>query len=363
MSFGQAIMPGGTVGSAHSSVASCRTVARSLIGNPAGSTSWRCRFGGLVDSMKVIRISVGIARHRATFLAGPGPTITPPGFTLGVGLMVPAAPPALSGVAGPPEPAVPVPATVVPQAASPTMRPAVTPPRAARLAAPGSLAIVRIATPSGRGRFRAAPSVLPPAPYRADPRGRPARPGPAPRSWSGPGRGTPAPAAQLLVRAGPAAPGLPAPTSTVPRAGWFRLSWRRALVTATARPLRRRRGGAGGDPGQPGHAAEGQRRRTRGRRAGRCRPGGARQLDEAGERSRGRLGGGRPRCRADVGAVGRRTRSGPVPGDPHPHAQASTPPAARAASLTQLNGCHNMATIQLPLWEASWVFLIASSGP
>src|SRR5580700_908011 len=112
MSFGHIIRPGGTAGSAHISVASSRTVARSLIGNPAGSTARTCRFGGLVDSVKVIRVSCGIARHRATSFAGPGPIITPPGFTpLADGCTLTAAPPDGAGVAGPPDAAVPVPAT------------------------------------------------------------------------------------------------------------------------------------------------------------------------------------------------------------------------------------------------------------
>src|SRR6266704_1001575 len=160
MSFGQIIRPAGTAGSPHSSVASSRTVARSLIGNPAGSTSRTCRFGGLVDSMKTIRVSFGIARHSATSFDGPGPIITPPGLIpLGDGCA--AAPPADARAAGPPDAAVPDPATVVPQAARPIIRPAAMPPSAARLAGPSGLPSVLIATPFRTG---AVPRVAPPGP-------------------------------------------------------------------------------------------------------------------------------------------------------------------------------------------------------
>ena len=76
--------------------------------------------GGLAASVKVIRVSAGTARHSAVSLAGPGPTITPPGFTpLNDGRGVAAPPPRLVVPdAGPPDAAVPVPATVVPQAAA-----------------------------------------------------------------------------------------------------------------------------------------------------------------------------------------------------------------------------------------------------
>src|SRR5262249_58313953 len=96
--------------------------------NPAGSTSRTCRFGGLVDRMKVIRVSLGIARHiaaRAGTLAG---IITPPGFTApGDGRGV-----ACAAVAGPPGPAtavpaVPVPAPALPPAARPLLTPAALP--------------------------------------------------------------------------------------------------------------------------------------------------------------------------------------------------------------------------------------------
>jgi len=79
--FGHISVPAGTRGSAHSSVASCRTVTASRMVNPRGSTSRTCRSAGWVDSRKVIRVSLGISRHmaiRADALAG---IITPPGFT------------------------------------------------------------------------------------------------------------------------------------------------------------------------------------------------------------------------------------------------------------------------------------------
>src|SRR6266516_4653514 len=207
MLFGHAIWPGGTAGSPQSSAASCRTVARSLTVNPAGSTSRTRWLGGRVDSMNVIRVSLGTARHSAVSLADPAPIITPPGFTLGDGWA--AAPAAGAREAGP-DAAVPVPATVVPQAASPIMSPAVMPPSAARLAAPSGLPSVLIATPFGRGAIRAAPRCFARPPTGRDPRGRPGRPGPAPRSRGGPGQGAPAPA--VLVGAG--RPGCPKPTRT-----------------------------------------------------------------------------------------------------------------------------------------------------
>src|SRR5690349_8800483 len=142
MSFGQVIWPGGTAGSAHSSVASCRTVARSLTVDPAGSTSRTCRLGGRGDSMNVILVSFGTARHSAVSLAEPAPIMTPPGFTLGKGW---AATPTPGGCDAEPDTAVP--AAVVPQAPSPITSPAVMPPSAARLAAPTGLPSVLIAAP------------------------------------------------------------------------------------------------------------------------------------------------------------------------------------------------------------------------
>src|SRR5436189_195326 len=83
---------------------------------------------------------------------GPAPIMTPPGFTLGEGWA--AAPTAGARDAGPDAPVpVPVPATVVPQAASAIMRPAVMLPSAARLAAPSGLPSVLIATPFRPGRY------------------------------------------------------------------------------------------------------------------------------------------------------------------------------------------------------------------
>src|SRR6185437_16440864 len=150
MSFGHVIRPGGVAGSAHSSVASCRTVARSLTVNPAGSTSRTCRLGGSVDRIIVILVSFGTARHSAVSLADPAPIITPPGFTpLAEGWT---AAPTAGGCDAGADAAVPAPATVVPQAASPIMSPAVMPPSAARLAAPSGLPSLLIATPFRAGR-------------------------------------------------------------------------------------------------------------------------------------------------------------------------------------------------------------------
>src|SRR5579859_3471542 len=151
MSFGHAIWPTRITGSPHSSVASRRTVARSLTWNPAGRISRTCRLGGLPDSMKTIRVSCGMARHSAASLAGPGPIITPPGLIpLGDGWA--AAPPAAdAGFAGPPDAAVPVPATVVPHAARPIIRPAEMQPSAARLAASTGLPGVLMVTPFRTG--------------------------------------------------------------------------------------------------------------------------------------------------------------------------------------------------------------------
>src|SRR5215472_5327148 len=189
MSFGQVIWPGGTAGRAHSSVASCRTVAGSLTVNPVGSTSRTCRLGGRGDCMNVILVSFGTARHSAVSLADPAPIMTPPGFTLGEGWA--AAPTAGARDA---EPDV-APATVVPQAASPSTSPAAMPPSAARLAAPTGLPGVLIATPSGRGAIRAAPRCS--ARYGPPPGGSagPAWPpgaGPAVSGRAGPGAPTPA---------------------------------------------------------------------------------------------------------------------------------------------------------------------------
>src|SRR6516164_3597121 len=112
MSFGHVIWPGGTAGNAHSSVASCRTVARSLMVNPAGSTSRRCWLGGRVESMNVILVRFGTARQSAVSLAGPAAIMTPPGFTpLTDGWAVALTAGACDAV---PEAAVPAPATVVP---------------------------------------------------------------------------------------------------------------------------------------------------------------------------------------------------------------------------------------------------------
>src|SRR5204863_9686613 len=95
---------------------------------------------------------------------GPAPIMTPPGFTLGEGWA--AAPTAGARDAGPDAP-VPVPATVVPQAASAIMRPAVMLPSAARLAAPSGLPSVLIATPFRPGRYPGgAPLFHPPRPPR-----------------------------------------------------------------------------------------------------------------------------------------------------------------------------------------------------
>src|SRR5262249_36706021 len=132
--------------------------------NPAGSTSRTCRVGGLVDRMKVIRVSLGIARHiagRAGALTG---MFTPPGFTApgdGRGVVC-------AAVAGPGPatavPAVPVPATVLPQAASPIMRPAAMPPSVARVAASRGLPSVIIATPPAPPNLPPVPPGLPPPP-------------------------------------------------------------------------------------------------------------------------------------------------------------------------------------------------------
>src|SRR5215472_9701232 len=191
MSFGQVIWPGGTAGRAHSSVASCRTVAGSLTVNPVGSTSRTCRLGGRGDCMNVILVSFGTARHSAVSLADPAPIMTPPGFTLGEGWM--AAPTAGACDA---EPDAAVPATVVPQAASPIMSPAVMPPSAARLAAPSGLPSALIATPFRPAALSRRRPAAPPAtaPRRAGSAG-PAWPpgaGPAVSGRAGPGAPTPA---------------------------------------------------------------------------------------------------------------------------------------------------------------------------
>src|SRR5207248_5575804 len=144
MSFGQVIRPGGTAGSPHSSVASCRTMARSLTVNPAGSTSRTCRVGGRADRMNVILVSLGTARHSAVSLADPAPIMTPPGFTLGDG-WAPA--PTAGARDAEPDAAVPVPATVLPQAASPITSPAVMAPSGARLAASSGLPSLLLAPP------------------------------------------------------------------------------------------------------------------------------------------------------------------------------------------------------------------------
>src|SRR5215472_3566764 len=173
MSFGQVIWPGGTAGSEHSSVASCRTVARSLTVNPAGSTSCTCRLGGRGDSMNVILVSFGTARHSTVSLADPAPIMSPPGFTLGEDWA--AAPTAGARDA---EPDAAVAATVVPQAASPITSPAVMPPSAARVAAPTGLPGVLIATPFRPGRYPGGAPLFRPLhpPAGRNPRGRPGRP-------------------------------------------------------------------------------------------------------------------------------------------------------------------------------------------
>src|SRR5215472_4871820 len=220
MSLGHVRWPGGTAGSAHSSVASCRTVARSLMVNPAGSTSRRCRLGGRVDSMNVILVRFGTARHSAVSLADPGPIMTPPGFTpLTDGWAV-----ALTAGAcdAAPDEAVPAPATVVPHAASTIMSPAVMPPSTACPAAPSGLPGVLIATPSGRGAVRAAPRWFtrhgpPPGGIRGAglaARGRP--------RGLGAGRARCAHARRsVLVRAGLAAPNPPAHIWTPHGKIWF----------------------------------------------------------------------------------------------------------------------------------------------
>src|SRR5215470_4975418 len=207
MSFGQVIWPGGTAGSPHSSVATCRTVARSLVVNPAGSTSRTCRPGGMADRINVILVSFGTARHSAVPLADPAPIMTPPGFTPGEDRA--AAP---TDGACDAEPDVAVPATVVPQAASPITSPAVMPPSAARLAAPTGVPSVLIATPFRPGRYPGGAPLFRPLrpPTGQDPRGRPGRPGPVPRSRGGPGQVRPRP--PFGVGAG--RPGCPKPTRT-----------------------------------------------------------------------------------------------------------------------------------------------------
>src|SRR5262249_29748967 len=124
--------------------------------NPPGSTSRTCRSAGRVDSLKVIRVSLGIPRHMAARAAALAGIITPPGFTpLADGRAVArAAPAGLPGAAAP-DPAVSVPATVLPQAASPITRPAAMPPSAARRAAPPGLPRVIITTPSAPRGLRA----------------------------------------------------------------------------------------------------------------------------------------------------------------------------------------------------------------
>src|SRR5579863_6157018 len=224
MSLGHVIWPGGTAGRPHSSAASWRTVARFLIGNPAGSTSRTCRLGGLAESMKVIRVSAGTARHSAACFGG-APTITPPGFTpLTDGCGVAAAPTAGARDAGPPDAAVPAPATVVPQAARPIMSPAAMPPSAARPAAPRGLPSVLIVTPFWTGALRAAPRLSSATAPAGQIRGAGWPPGAGPAvSGRARGRGvSPAPAIRVLVRAGLAAPGPPAHSSTGQRTGWFR---------------------------------------------------------------------------------------------------------------------------------------------
>src|SRR5260370_30149426 len=175
MAFGHAPRPGGSGGSAHSSVASCRTVAGSLMVNPAGSTSRTCRPGGRVDRRNVIRVSADTARHSAVALADPAPIITPPGFTPLTDGWAVAAAPAAGAV---PDAAVPVPATVVPQAASPIMSPAAMPPSATRPAAPSGLPSVLIATPSEPGAAGPRPAVSPAlAPVGRIPEPEPPAPG------------------------------------------------------------------------------------------------------------------------------------------------------------------------------------------
>src|SRR5215470_4939023 len=218
MSFGQVIWPGGTAGSPHSSVATCRTVARSLVVNPAGSTSRTCRPGGMADRINVILVSFGTARHSAVSLADPAPIMTPPGFTPGEDRA--AAP---TDGACDAEPDVAVPATVVPQAASPITSPAVMPPSAARLAAPTGAPSVLIATPFRPGRYPGGAPLFRPLrpPTGQDPRGRPGRLG-RPRGL-GAGRVRCAHARRsVLVRAGLAAPNPPALTWTGHGTVWFR---------------------------------------------------------------------------------------------------------------------------------------------
>ena len=94
-----------------------------------------------------------------------------------------------------PDAAVPVPATVVPQAASPIMSPAAMPPSAARLAAPSGLPSVLVATPFRTGGSQPAPrcSRLPRPPAGQNARGK-AWPPDLPRGSGQAGPGAPAPA-------------------------------------------------------------------------------------------------------------------------------------------------------------------------
>src|SRR5262249_19471262 len=135
-------------GSETSRVASCPTEARSLTVAPAGSTSRTCRLGGRGDSMNVILVSFGTARHSAASLADPAPIMTPPGFTLGEDWA--AAPTAGACDA---EPDAAGRATAVPEAASRITSPAVMPFSAARLAVPIGLPGVLITTPFRPGRY------------------------------------------------------------------------------------------------------------------------------------------------------------------------------------------------------------------
>src|SRR5262249_61866981 len=133
-------------GSETSRVASCPTEARSLTVAPAGSTSRTCRLGGRGDSMNVILVSFGTARHSAVSLADPAPIMTPPGFTLGEDWA--AAPTAGACDA---EPDAAVPATVVPQAASPITSPAVSSPTGRAPGAPTRPPGAPLTTPAPPG--------------------------------------------------------------------------------------------------------------------------------------------------------------------------------------------------------------------